>query len=83
MTEIIELFDKEKNGIVRHQLTDKDLARPTPDKVFHEIESNGIATLVPASNAIGIVLHHNLLQKPTPETLEKILLSVETLTRIE
>ena len=76
MTEIIELFDKEKNGIVRHQLTAKKLIRSTPDKVFHEIERNGIATLVPASNAIGIVLCHHLLPEPTLEELEKMVLPV-------
>jgi hypothetical protein len=74
MKEIIKLFDNSKNGIVSNILTDKDLARPTPDKVFHEVEKNGIFILVPASNAIGIVLHHNLLEEPTLETLEKLVL---------
>jgi len=76
MTEIIELFDKEKNGIVSELLTDKDLTRPTPDKVFHEIIKDKIFMLVPASNAIGIVLHHNLSTEPTLETLEKLVLPV-------
>jgi hypothetical protein len=75
MKEIFRLFDKENNGIVRHQLTDKDLTRPTPDKVFHKIERNGIFTLVPASNAIGIVLRHNLLQKPTLQKLEELVIA--------
>jgi hypothetical protein len=76
MTEIIELFDKEQNGIIKHQLTTKKLIRPTPDKVFHEMKKDKVFMLVPASNAIGIVLHHNLTKEPTLETLEKLVLPV-------
>ena len=75
MTKIIELFDKEMNGIVREHLTVNKLIRPTPDKVFHEVKRHGIATLVPTSNAIGIVLRYNLTKEPTLETVEKIVLS--------
>jgi hypothetical protein len=76
MKEIIKLFDKEQNAIIKRQLTDKDLTRPTPDKVFHEIKKDKIFMLVPASNAIGIVLHHNLSTEPTIDTLEKLVLPV-------
>jgi hypothetical protein len=75
MKEIVKLFDKEKNEIVCELLTDKDLTRPTPDKVFHEVERNGIAILIPASNAIGIVLRNNLLQKPTLKKLEELIIA--------
>jgi hypothetical protein len=75
MIEIIDLFDKGINGIVRHELTAKKLIRSTPDKVFHEVERNGIAILTPASNAIGIVLRHNLLQKPSLEKLEELVIA--------
>jgi len=76
MTEIIDLFDKGINGIISEQLTAKKLIRSTPDKVFHEIEKDKVFMLVPASNAIGIVLHHDLSKEPTLETLEKLVLPV-------
>jgi hypothetical protein len=76
MKEIIKLFDKEMNGIVYEQLTDKDLTRPTPDKVFHKIKKDKVCMLIPASNAIGIVLRHNLSKEPTLETLAKLVLPV-------
>ena len=76
MTEIIDLFDKGINGIISEQLTAKKLIRSTPDKVFHEIIKDKVFMLVPASNAIGIVLHHDLSKEPTLETLEKLVLPV-------
>jgi hypothetical protein len=72
MSEIIELFDRENNGIISEQLITKKLIRPSPDKVFHEIKKDGAFTLVPASNAIGIVLRYNLTKEPTLESLEKM-----------
>jgi hypothetical protein len=76
--EIIELFDKEMNGIIAHQLTLKKLIRPTPDKVFHDVNRNGKRTLVPASSAIGIVLRHNLTETPTFGALERMVQSTQT-----
>ncbi len=73
MEEIIKLFDKEKMCILSDTLTDKKLERPTPDKVFREVERDGISVLIPASNAIGIVLQHSLSKKPTLDELEKLL----------
>lgn len=75
MTEIIELFDREKCGISIQQLLTKKLICPYPNKVFHEIEKDGVPTLVPASNAIGIVLRYDLSKKPTLEFLENIALN--------
>eukprot|EP01035_Chromulina_nebulosa_P022069 gene22069-28567_t len=75
MKEIIKLFDKEINGIIRKSLIDKGLIRPTPDKVFHEMKINGVSTLVPCSNAIGIVLRNDLTKEPTMEDLKKIALA--------
>jgi hypothetical protein len=76
MTEIIDLFDKGINGIVCEQLTNKGLTRPTPDKAFHKIKKDKASMLIPASNAIGIVLRHNLSKEPTLETLAKLVLPV-------
>jgi hypothetical protein len=73
MKEIINLFDKNKLSILCDTLVDKNLKRPTPDKVFREVERNGVPVLIPASNAIGIVLQHSLSKKPTLDELEKLL----------
>jgi hypothetical protein len=73
MEEIIKLFDKEKMWIQCTTLTDKKLERPTPDKVFRQVKQSGISVLIPASNAIGIVLQHNLTEEPSLTELEKLL----------
>ena len=73
MEEIIKLFDKEKMWIQSTTLTDKKLERPTPNKVFCKVERDGISVLIPASNAIGIVLQHSLSKKTTLDELEKLL----------
>jgi hypothetical protein len=59
--------------IVRDTLVNKNLKRPTPDKVFREVERDGISVLIPASNAIGIVLRHSLTKKPSLVELEMLL----------
>lgn len=70
MKAILELFDKDRLWMRSDILADKDLKRPTPDKVFRELEQDGIFVLVPASNAIGIVLQHSLTKKPSLNELE-------------
>jgi GTPase SAR1 family protein len=70
MEEIIKLFDKNKKLILSDTLTVKKLQRPTPDKVFRELEQDGVFVLVPASNAIGIVLQHSLIKEPSLNELE-------------
>jgi hypothetical protein len=72
LEEIIKLFDKEKKRILSDTLTVKKLQRPTPDKVFREVEQDGIPVLIPASNSIGIVLQHSLTKKPTLNELEEL-----------
>jgi len=76
VTEIIDLFDEGINGIICEQLTTKKLISPTPGKVFHKIKKDKVSMLVPASNAIGIVLRHHLSEEPTLETLAKLVLPV-------
>jgi hypothetical protein len=73
MEEIIKLFDKEKKLILSDTLTVKRLQRPTPDKVFREVKQDGVFVLIPASNAIGIVLKHSLTKEPTLNELEELL----------
>ena len=67
---IISIFDRDKLWIRSDFLIDKHIKRPTPDKVFREVEQEGVPILIPASNAIGIVLRHSLKKKPTLEELE-------------
>ena len=75
MEEIIKLFDKEKMWILGMTLTDKKLDRPSPDKVFREVKRDGVFVLIPASNAIGIVLRHGLSEEPSLNDLEKLLMN--------
>ena len=72
MEKIIELFDTDKKFILCNTLDEKKLERPTPDKIFREVEQKGVAVLVPASNAIGIVLQYELKKKPTLDELEEM-----------
>ncbi len=73
MKEIIKLFDAEKMSILCDTLVDKNLKRPTPDKVFREVKEDGVFVLIPASNAIGIVLRNNITEEPSLTELEKLL----------
>ena len=73
MNQIISLFDKHTMCILCYSLTDKRLQQPTPDKVFRKVEQDGNSVLIPASNAIGIVLQHNLKRKPSLNELEELL----------
>jgi hypothetical protein len=54
-------------------LEENNLKRPSPDKVFWEVKKDGAFVLVPASNSIGIVLQHSLLEKPSLQELEEML----------
>ncbi len=73
MDEIIKLFDKDKSIISSHLLKDKKVKRPTPDEIFREVEQDGVFVLIPASNAIGIVLKYSLTKEPTLNELEELL----------
>lgn len=72
MEEIIKLFDKKTRWILSDTLTVKKLQRPTPDKVFCEVEQDGVLVLVPASIAIGIVLKRSLTKIPTLNELQEL-----------
>jgi len=72
MKAILELFDKDRLWMPSNILAQKGLKRPTPDKVFRKVERDGIAVLIPASNAIGIVLRHSLTKTPSLEELEEL-----------
>jgi hypothetical protein len=73
MKEIIKLFSAEKMSILCDTLLDKNLKRPTPDKVFREVKQGRVFVLIPASNAIGLVLRHNITEEPFLTELEKLL----------
>ena len=72
MEEIIKLFDKDKKCIISETLDVKKLQRPTPDKVFRKVKHGPVTVLIPASNAIGIVLQHNLTKEPDLSALEEL-----------
>ena len=75
MSEIIKLFDKENNCILKKTLNQRKLERPSPDKVFREVKKNGVSVLIPASNAIGIVLKHGIEEEPSLSELEELVKS--------
>jgi len=73
MEKIMKLLDNNTNSIRSRLLTQNKLERPTPDKVFREVKQNRISVLIPASNAIGIVLRHNLSEEPSLDELEELI----------
>jgi hypothetical protein len=73
MAEIIKLFDKDKKFILSDTIDLNNLKRSTPDKVFREVKQDSSSVLIPATNAIGIVLQHGLTSEPSLDQLEKLL----------
>jgi hypothetical protein len=71
MEEIMAKFVKAQQ-IPSKSLVPKKLQRPVPDKVLREVKIDGVLLLVPATNAIGIVLCHGLTKDPTLAELENI-----------
>lgn len=71
--EIIKLFDKKNNCIPLGLLEKKRLARHIPDNIFCEAIQNNRRVVVPASNAIGIVLRNELYKPPTFDKLEELI----------
>jgi hypothetical protein len=69
---LMELF-KETSVFTKSTLVTNKLQRPTPDKVFREVERDDVFVLIPASNSIGIVLQHKVTKKPTLNELEQLL----------
>ena len=69
---LIKLF-QETRIFTKSTLVTNQLQRPIPDKVFREVEREGIYVLIPASRAIGIVLQHGLSEKPTLNKLEELI----------
>jgi len=86
LEEIIETYKKSPNFLLlKSDLTDMDLKRPSPDKVFRlverKVELQYVLVFVPISNAIGIVLRNNLTKGPaTLDQLEEILSKDPNLT---
>jgi hypothetical protein len=67
----MKLF-QETSVFRKSTLVANHLKRPTPDKVFREVKQDGEPVLIPASNAIGIVLRHSLIKEPSLEELEEL-----------
>lgn len=72
MAEIIKLFDKEKNVVLSDTLAEEKLNRPSPDKVLRQVGRDG-KYMVPASNAIGIVLRYGLTEQLPLDELQELL----------
>ena len=73
MKEISKFFENERKWIVADAMTEMNLQRPSPDKIFREVTRDGMSVLIPASNAIGIVLKHSLSVGPSLNQLEQLL----------
>ena len=69
---LMKLF-QETSIFTKSTLVTNKLQRPTPDKVFREVKRNNVPVLIPASNAIGIVLQHGLSKEPSLTELEELL----------
>ena len=68
-----------KLEIVSESLVPEKLSRPEPDKVLMEVKKDGVLVLVPATNAIGIVLRFGLTADPKLEDLESMVNGVKTI----
>ena len=71
MSLILSEMDLNKLEIVSQDLPD-EWKRPTHDKVLREIKKDGKSVLVPSTNAVGIVLRHQLTEEPTIEKLVEL-----------
>jgi hypothetical protein len=71
-TKLMELFQGTE-VFTKSTLVAQKIQQPTPDKVFRKVERDGVPVLIPASNAIGIVLKHGLTKKPSLEELEALI----------
>lgn len=76
MEEILAMFDA-KLQIPAESLVPKKLQRPVPDKLFREIKIGGVFVLVPSTNAIGIVIRHDLIREPSLDNLERMIENTE------
>jgi hypothetical protein len=71
VAKLMNLF--QENKVFREStLVANKLQRPTPDKVFRKVKQDGVLALIPASNAIGIVLRHGLTRETTLDELEEL-----------
>ncbi|KAI3653781.1 hypothetical protein MP228_001728 [Amoeboaphelidium protococcarum] len=68
MPRILSKMDLNTLLIIDEELPN-EWKRPTPDKVLRKVEKEGKWVLVPSTNAIGLVLRHQLTEKPTLEKL--------------
>ncbi len=69
---LMKMF-QETSIFTKSILVTNKLQRPAPDKVFREVKQGRVSVLIPASNAIGIVLRHHLTEEPSLDELKKLL----------
>ena len=67
----LELVD-ENFCIPVSEFVQRNLKRTTPDKVLRKVQVEGKWMLVSSTNAIGIVLCHQLTEEPTMEKLVEL-----------
>ena len=70
--QLMKLF-QETSIFTKATLVTNKIQRPSPDKVFRQVEQDGVLVLIPASNAIGIVLQHSIIKKPYLPELEGLI----------
>lgn len=71
VAKVMSLF-RETKVFRESTLVANKLQRPAPDKVFRNVGQGKVKFLIPASNAIGIVLRHNLTDDLSLNQLEEL-----------
>jgi seryl-tRNA synthetase len=62
---IINLFDKTKKFVLASQVYEKELDRKSTTDILRLATINHEHVLIPKTNAIGVVLRHNLRKPPS------------------
>lgn len=73
MSEIIKLYQDNGCKISTQWLTEKNLIRPSPNKIFRRTEQEMKSVLIPSSKAVGIVLEHKLRDRITLDELVRLI----------
>ena len=73
MEKLLSLVRENQNCLKEQDRQQHRLMRSEPDKVFTVVNRGGGAVLVPASNALGIVIRFGLVESPSIQNLKQIL----------
>jgi hypothetical protein len=72
---IVEIFKKLRAGGNELKLEDiGSFQRSVPDKLFRQVKSKGCPVLIPASNALDLVIRFDLKKEPSVEELRSLVL---------